>query len=173
MALESLGQNFILVVGEGCVLHGFEEKVTDQGLIIKGWAPQKLILEHRAIGGFVTHCGWNSILEGVIAGLPMLTWPLHAEQFYNEKLVTDVLKIGVQIGSTKWLNKVGNESFLTGKEEIMDGLRRLMTGEEAQGMRCRVRELKELARKAISEGGSSYSDLNALIGELKRLRCKN
>jgi len=52
-----------------------------KGLIIRGWAPQVLILDHEAVGGFVTHCGWNSALEGISAGLPMVTWPVFAEQF--------------------------------------------------------------------------------------------
>ena len=69
-----------------------------KGLIIRGWAPQVLILDHEAVGGFMTHCGWNSTIESIAAGVPMVTWPLYAEQFCNEKLVKDVLKIGVDVG---------------------------------------------------------------------------
>ena len=68
--------------------------IPDEGLIIRGWTPQLMILEHPAVGGQVIHCGWNSFLEGVTAGLPMITWPIFAEQFYHEKFVTEVLKIG-------------------------------------------------------------------------------
>ena len=78
------------------------------GLIIRGWAPQVLILDHEAIGAFVTHCGWNSTLEGITAGKPMVTWPIFAEQFYNEKLVTDVLKTGVGVGVKEWLRVHGD-----------------------------------------------------------------
>ncbi|PNY04438.1 abscisate beta-glucosyltransferase-like protein [Trifolium pratense] len=115
--LEASDQSFIWVVGkfinsskqeetcsENWVLDGFEQRMKemDKGLIFRGWVPQLLILEHDAVRGFLTHCGWNSTLEGVCAGVPMITWPLSAEQFTNEKLVTDVLRVGVQVGSREW-----------------------------------------------------------------------
>ncbi|GFS40044.1 UDP-glycosyltransferase 73B4 [Actinidia rufa] len=81
---------------------GLDPTERERGLIIQGWAPQVLILDHEAIGGFVTHCGWNSTLEGVSAGVPMVTWPVFAEQFYNEKLVTEVLRVGVSVGVLQW-----------------------------------------------------------------------
>ena len=100
--LEASGHRFIWVVwqkdkdqDEGC-LEEYEKRVkeSNKGLIIRGWTPQLMILEHPAVGGQVIHCGWNSFLEGVTAGLPMITWPIFAEQFYHEKFVTEVLKIG-------------------------------------------------------------------------------
>ncbi|KAK4392139.1 UDP-glycosyltransferase 73C4 [Sesamum angolense] len=75
----------------------FEERVEGRGLIIRGWAPQVLILSNRSVGGFLTNCGWNSTLEGVCAGVLMTTWPMFAEQFYVEKFIVYVLKIGVRI----------------------------------------------------------------------------
>ncbi|GJT91921.1 UDP-glycosyltransferase 73E1-like protein [Tanacetum coccineum] len=76
----------------------FEETVRDRGLIVHGWAPQVLILSHRAIGGFLTHCRWNSKLESICAGVPMVTWPFFADQFFNEIFIVEILKIGVRIG---------------------------------------------------------------------------
>ena len=171
-ALESLAQNFILVVRNkedthGWVLDGFEDRVKGRGLVIRGWAPQRLILEHQAVGGFVTHCGWNSILEGVVAGLPMVTWPRHAEQFYNEKLVTDVLRIGVPVGVEGWAGALGENGDVIGKGEIVKAISTIMVGKEAEDIRKRAQELKKMARGAIQEGGSSYSDLATLIEELK------
>jgi hypothetical protein len=99
MGLEASGQQFIWVVRKGKneekkdredwgVPKGFEKRMEGKGVIINGWAPQVLTLDHEAVGGFVTHCGWNSTLEGITAGVPMVTWPVFAELFYNEKLCT-------------------------------------------------------------------------------------
>lgn len=189
--LEASGHSFILVVGklfetgndgkvdeeeENWLPSGFEEKMKEQnrGLIIRGWAPQLLILEHVAVGGFMTHCGWNSTLEGVSAGVPMMTWPMSAEQFFNEKLVTDVLRIGVQVGSKEWTSWNEEKKTLVGRESVEMAVKRLMGGsEEAAEMRRRARELKEKAKRAVEEGGSSYSGVDALISELKSCRAEN
>ncbi|GMH02869.1 hypothetical protein Nepgr_004708 [Nepenthes gracilis] len=108
--LEASGQQFIWVV-RGCTDQesnyqewfpkDFETRIEGKGLIIRGWAPQVLILDHKSTGGFVTHCGWNSTMEGISAGLPMVTWPFFSEQFYNEVFVTQILKTGVAVGVFK------------------------------------------------------------------------
>ncbi|CAA6661203.1 unnamed protein product [Spirodela intermedia] len=162
--LESSGHPFIWVVrnaGQGnysgqWLPESFEERVVDSGtgMIIRGWAPQVLILNHVAIGGFLTHCGWNSSLESVAAGLPVVTWPIFADQFFNERLLVDLLKVGVDIGTVK-------------AEEIAAAVGRLMEDSpEAEERRSRARELKAAARWAMEEGGSSYNDLARLIQEL-------
>jgi soyasapogenol B glucuronide galactosyltransferase len=179
--LEASNHQFIWVVrlknkdeDEGW-LRDFEKRIkeSNRGLIIWDWAPQLLILEHPAIGGLVTHCGWNSILEGVTAGLPMITWPLYAEQFYNEKLVTDVIKIGVAVGVKEW-RKMDEEAKETVKrEEIEKAVTFLMgSGVEAAEMKNRARELGNAARSAVQSGGSSQSNLMGLIKELKSLKCE-
>ncbi|KAJ0009791.1 hypothetical protein Pint_33890 [Pistacia integerrima] len=180
MGLEASGQHFIWVVreeghksseekDEWC-LEEFEKKMEGKGLIIRGWAPQTVILDHEAVGGFMTHCGWNSTLESVAAGLPMVTWPLPAEQFYNEKLVTDVLKIGVAIGTQEWSRWFEAKKTIVKREDIKKAVNQLMVGEEAEEMRNRAKSFKEMAKRATEEGGSSNSDLNALLEELK-LNC--
>nr|AYR16625.1 UDP-glucosyltransferase UGT73BB1 [Polygala tenuifolia] len=173
--LEASGQHFIWVVkkekedkGNGKWLpEGLEKRVEEKGLIIRGWAPQLLILNHVAVGGFVTHCGWNSTLEGVAAGLPMVTWPVSAEQFYNEKLIIQVLKIGVSVGAQKWIRVFGD---YVKKEAIAKAVTRIVIGEEAEGMRKRARALADKSKAAVTEGGSSHNELNHLIQELKALR---
>ncbi|KAG6600314.1 UDP-glucose flavonoid 3-O-glucosyltransferase 7, partial [Cucurbita argyrosperma subsp. sororia] len=168
--LEATGQSFIWVVKKEIhdqaewLPEGFEKRIEGKGLIIRGWAPQVLILDHRSIGGFVTHCGWNSALEGVTAGLPMVTWPNSAEQFYNEKLITDVLKIGVGVGAMHW-GRAGKD--LITSEVIEKAVNRVMVGEEAEGMRSRAEALGIQAREAIEEGGSSFSDLKAFFDDIR------
>ncbi|KAL7246907.1 hypothetical protein ACSBR2_001921 [Camellia fascicularis] len=175
MGLDASGQQFIWVVRKGknedeendekWLPEGFEKRIKDKGLIIRGWAPQVLILDHESIGGFVTHCGWNSILEGVCAGVPMVTWPVFAEQFYNEKLVTEILRIGIGVGARQWQMRVGSDCIK--REAIAEAVKRVMeAGEEAEGIRSRARAFKDMAKKAVEEGGSSYADLKTLIQEL-------
>ncbi|KAK8564273.1 hypothetical protein V6N13_005495 [Hibiscus sabdariffa] len=167
--LEASGQSFVWVVRnekEKLLPEGFERKMEGKGLIIRGWAPQVLILENEAIGGFVTHCGWNSVLEAVSTGVPVITWPVAAEQFYNEKLLTEILKIGVEVGARKWKRFVGD---FVRSEAIEKAVREVIAGESAVEMRNRAKRLAEMAKKAVENGGSSDSHLNALIGELKSL----
>nr|BBQ05018.1 chalcononaringenin 2'-O-glucosyltransferase [Dianthus caryophyllus] len=176
-ALEASGHNFVWAVGnvdkgsdgEELLPQGFEQRTEGRGLIIRGWAPQVLILEHEAVGAFMTHCGWNSTLEGISAGVPMVTWPVFAEQFYNEKLVTQILKIGVEVGAKKWSRTAMIEHKISG-DAIEKALKEIMEGEKAEEMRNKARQLKEMAWKAVEEGGSSYNDLTALISELRNYK---
>ncbi|KAK2361236.1 soyasapogenol B glucuronide galactosyltransferase [Trifolium repens] len=190
--LENSGSNFILVVREKDkdedredFLHDFEKRVKEskKGYIIWNWAPQLLILDHPSTGGIVTHCGWNSILESLNAGLPMITWPMFAEQFYNEKLLVDVLKIGVSVGSKVnkfWLNigeekvprlNIVEEEVVVKREEIVKAVEILMgSGQEGKTMRTRAKKLSDAAKKTVEEGGHSYNNLIQLIDELKSLK---
>ncbi|KAA8545841.1 hypothetical protein F0562_020708 [Nyssa sinensis] len=171
MGLEASGQQFIWVVKKGeneeenenWLPEEYEERMKGKGLIIRGWAPQVLILDHEAVGGFVTHCGWNSTLEGVSAGVVMVTWPVLGEQFYNEKLVTEILRIGIGVGAQENTTRVASGIK---REAIEKAVKRIMVGVEAEEMRSRAMAFKDAAKKAVEEGGSSYSDLNALIEEL-------
>ncbi|XP_062023860.1 UDP-glucose flavonoid 3-O-glucosyltransferase 7-like [Rosa rugosa] len=178
VGLEASGQEFIWVVKkeekdkEEWLPEGFEQRMEGKGLIIRGWAPQVLILEHEAVGGFVTHCGWNSILEGVSVGVPMITWPVSAEQIFNEKLVTEILRTGVAVGAQQW-GTVADESVKmeasVKREAIEEAVSQMMVGDEALAMRSRAKELGKMARRAVEEGGSSFKDLSALISELRSL----
>ncbi|CAK7347508.1 unnamed protein product [Dovyalis caffra] len=148
----------------------YEDKLTKsgKGLIIKGWAPQVLILEHPAIGGFLTHCGWNSILEGICAGVPMVTWPIFAEQFYNEKLITQVLKFGMPVGNETWKVWATEESPLVSRIKIEKAVRIVMGDtDEAMDMRKQASRLAAFAKMAVEEGGSSYNDMKVLIEDIR------
>jgi len=185
-ALEAAGHPFIWVVPEKkgkedeseeekekWLPKGFEERnIGKKGLIIRGWAPQVKILSHPSVGGFMTHCGGNSTVEAVSVGVPMITWPVHGDQFFNEILITQVRGIGVDVGATEWcMNGVEERKKLVSRDSIEKAVRRLMDdGDEAKNIRLRAREFGEKATQAIQEGGSSYNDLLALIDELKRSR---
>ncbi|KAI3921634.1 hypothetical protein MKW92_018833 [Papaver armeniacum] len=176
MGLENSGYSFIWVVRqiktddeESFLPKGFEERIEGRGLIIRDWAPQVLILDHPAVGGFMTHCGWNSILEGICAGAPMITWPMFAEQFYNEKFVTQVIKTGVRLGAKEYSMWIDAKNVsLVKKETIAMVVSQLMgDGEEAKEMQQRAKEIGEMAKMSVEEGGSSYADLTTLIEEMK------
>ncbi|KAJ6838632.1 scopoletin glucosyltransferase-like [Iris pallida] len=177
LGLEACGHPFVWVVrSDGWVPEGgFEERVEGRGLVIRGWAPQILILNHVSVGGFVTHCGWNSCLEAVSAGLPLVTWPLFADQVYNEKLIVDVLEIGVPVGVAKKKKKEATATTREGEyDQVVDAamikkaVDQVMGGaEDAQERRRRARELGEMARSAVMEkGGSSYKAMSNLLLEL-------
>lgn len=147
---------------------GFEERMQGKGLIVTKWAPQKLILDHPSVGGFMTHCGWNSLIEGVTAGLPLITWPLFADQFYNEKLVTQVMKTGITAGNGTWGSGIEQVSVTVTKEMVEKAVTKLMKN-DTDDMRNRARELGEKGKMAVKEGGSSFTELISLIEELKGL----
>ncbi|KAG9440409.1 hypothetical protein H6P81_020574 [Aristolochia fimbriata] len=173
-ALESGDCSFIWVLKNGTTLpDDFVDRTEGiKGLIIRGWAPQMMILNHPAVGGFVTHCGWNSILEGISAGVPMITWPVFAEQFYNEKLVTEVLGVGVGVGNRSWVSWESENSDVIGREKIENVMRSVMgDGETAERVKGKVQELREQGKKATDVGGSSYDDLSCLLKELESLCC--
>nr|KYP45093.1 Anthocyanin 3'-O-beta-glucosyltransferase [Cajanus cajan] len=147
---------------------GFERRTEGRGVIIWGWAPQVLILEHPGVGAFVTHCGWNSTLEAVSAGVPMVTWPVAAEQFYNHKFVTQILQIGIPVGVQKMVRVVGDS---ISSEALHKALNRIMVGEEAEAIRNRASKLAELARAAVQPNGSSYAHFTHFIQHIASIPC--
>eukprot|EP01018_Ginkgo_biloba_P020194 Gb_07986 [translate_table: standard] len=123
------------------------------------WAPQLHILSHKSTGGFLSHCGWNSTLEGISLGVPMIAWPQHSDQFNNAILVERELKVGVEV--KKWTNE--EEDELVKAEEVKREVRRVMVDSEGYDMRKRASELKAEAWKAIAEGGSSWKEMDSFI----------
>ncbi|TYI32979.1 hypothetical protein ES332_A04G100100v1 [Gossypium tomentosum] len=146
----------------------FEERTKGRGLVVVGWAPQVLILSHPAIGGFLTHCGWNSIIEGISAGVPLITFPFMGDQFCNEKLAVQILKIGVNLGANK-PTMLGDEKsgFILNTEHVKNAIDKLMEqGNEGKEMRKRAKELGDEANKAVEVGGSSYMNITLLIQDI-------
>ncbi|MQM15439.1 hypothetical protein Taro_048387 [Colocasia esculenta] len=182
MGLEASGNPFILVIKandqsqelEDWLLQGgFEERTKERSLVIRGWAPQLAILSHPAVGGFVSHCGWNSVLEAISVGVPMITWPLFADHFLIERLVVEVLRVGISIEvkrQVKWMVS-GQFRKLVKREEVEAAVRALMDGGvEGQERRERARLLAETARRAAEVGGSSHENLTSLIRDVSLLR---
>ncbi|KAJ3695275.1 hypothetical protein LUZ60_000652 [Juncus effusus] len=168
LGIEASDKSFIMVAKDDFLPKELEEmtKGGKIGMVIRGWAPQTLILNHEAVGGFVTHCGWNSTIEAVAAGVPMITWPLFSDQFYNEKLIVEVLRVGVAVGVKDYGPNLGLKQLVQA-ETISSVVKRAMgDDEEGEGIRQRMKGLKEKAKKAVQEGGSSYIDLEKLIEEL-------
>ncbi|KAF8044096.1 hypothetical protein BT93_A2161 [Corymbia citriodora subsp. variegata] len=132
----------------------------ERGLVVKTWAPQVEVLNHSSVGGFVTHCGWNSVLEAVCAGVPMVAWPLYAEQRQNKGLMVEEIKIALPVDES--------ESGLVCSEEVEKRVRELMESEKGEIMRERVKSLKEEAKAALSPGWSSSVELRNLVESWKR-----
>ncbi|XP_020153068.1 anthocyanidin 5,3-O-glucosyltransferase-like [Aegilops tauschii subsp. strangulata] len=126
---------------------GFMERTNGRGLVVKLWAPQADVLRHKATGAFVTHCGWNSVLEGVTAGVPMLCWPLYAEQKMNKLFMVGDMGIAVEM--------VGWQHGLVKAGEVEAKVRLVMDSEEGRELRARVAANKEDAMAAWNDGGSS------------------
>ncbi|TKY68856.1 Hydroquinone glucosyltransferase [Spatholobus suberectus] len=99
---------------------GFLEGTKEQGIVIPSWAPQVQVLDHNAVSGFLTHCGWNSTLESVLKGVPLITWPLFADRIMNAVVLSEGLKVGVK-------PKV-NENGLVERVEIVEVIKCLMEG---------------------------------------------
>ena len=169
LGLEESGSPFIWIirkqekssgkVEEWLAAEGFEERVRGRGVVVRGWAPQVMILSHPSVGGFLTHCGWNSTLEGVAAGVPMIAWPMFAEQFYNEKMVVDVLGIGVRIGVESFADKQG----LVRRERVRSAVVELMGD---RGMRERAEALARAATDAYEDEGSSFLYVTLFIEDV-------
>ncbi|KAK3125083.1 hypothetical protein QOZ80_7BG0599770 [Eleusine coracana subsp. coracana] len=142
---------------------GFLERTKDRGLVWPTRAPQKEILAHAAVGGFVTHCGWNSTLEALWHGVPMAPWPLYAEQHLNAFLL--VAYLGVAVAMTFDRKR---KNFVEAAE-LERAVKAMMGGESEEGRKARDKaaEMKAACRNAV-EGGSSRAALQRLSEELQR-----
>ncbi|KAG5032722.1 hypothetical protein AAZX31_06G223400 [Glycine max] len=135
---------------------GFISRTRKVGLLVPEWAQQVTILKHRSIGGFLSHCGWGSTLESVTNGVPLIAWPLYAEQRMNATLLAEELGLALRTA-------VLPTKKVVRREEIEHMVREIIQGDEngkSNGIRERVKETQRSAVKALSEGGSSYVALS-------------
>jgi hypothetical protein len=139
---------------------GFLGRTKDRGLVVKSWAPQVAVLNHDSVGGFVSHSGWNSVLEAVCAGVPMVSWPLYAEQRFNRVVLVEEIKIALPMEESK-------DGFVNATE-VEKRVRELMESEEGESIRKRTLALKSEANAALSEGGTSRVALTKLVESWNR-----
>ncbi|SPT20381.1 unnamed protein product [Triticum aestivum] len=128
--------------------------------VLVPWCDQLKVLCHPSVGGFLTHCGMNSALEAVFAGVPMLTLPIATDQPTNSRLIVDVWKIGYSLKE-----KMQPDGLVT-REAIARAVETLMSSPdlpESNGVRRRALLRKDASRRAIQEGGSSSTDLNSFL----------
>jgi hypothetical protein len=159
--LRDSGVRFLWVARGESSSQLMRERCGGMGLVLP-WCDQLKVLCHSSIGGFWTHCGWNSTLEAVFAGVPMLAFPLFLDQVANSRLIVEDWRIGWRIKRSE----VGSDDqILVTKEEISELVGRFMDLEsgEVKELRERARGLKYSCHQAIAEGGSSHSNLDAFI----------
>jgi hypothetical protein len=118
---------------------------------------QPEILQHQSVRGFLSHCGWNSVLESVAAGVPLAVWPMQADQPFKARFVVEELKIAVRVQTSD-----GTMRGLVTSEEVSRVVRELMLGE----LGAEAVKLSVLAKEAVSKGGSSWKAVEDMIREL-------
>lgn len=144
---------------------GFLERTTNWGMVVKNWVPQAEVVQHEAVGAFVTHCGWNSALEAIMSALPMICWPLYAEQGLNKVFMVEEMKIAVAME--------GYEEGLVKAEEVEAKVRLMMETEEGKKLRERLVVAREMALEATKEGGSSEVAFADFLRDLETKSLEN
>ncbi|EOY17945.1 UDP-glucosyltransferase family 1 protein, putative [Theobroma cacao] len=131
------------------------EGTKERGYMV-GWAPQEEVLAHCAIGGFLTHSGWNSTLESLVAGVPMICWPYFADQQLNSRFVSEVWKLGLDMKDVcdrRVVEKMVNDLIVDKREEFVKS----------------SAEIAKLAKACVNVGGSSYCNLDRLIEDIRSM----
>lgn len=137
--------------------NNFVEDVKEKGLIVS-WCTQIQVLSHAAVGCFVTHCGWNSTIEALSLGVPMVVMPQWTDQSPNAKFVQDIWKVGL------WCRPNGEEGVVS-RELIEHCIREVMEGERGIEMKRNFTKWKNLANVAVNEGGSSDKSIDEFIAK--------
>ncbi|KAH0649170.1 hypothetical protein KY285_034418 [Solanum tuberosum] len=159
--LKNSNNNFLWVVRsteEPKLPKDFLEELTSEKGLVVPWCPQLQVLEHESIGCFLTHCGWNSILEAISLGVPMVAIPQWTDQPTNAKFVKDVWEIGVRAKQ--------DEKGIVRREVIEECIKLVMEEEKGKLIRENAKKWKELARNVVDEGGSSDKNIEEFVSKL-------
>ncbi|KAL9240715.1 hypothetical protein vseg_014901 [Gypsophila vaccaria] len=155
--LKDSGYDFLWVVrgsDEAKLPVNFRDETVGKGLIVE-WCPQLEVLASEAIGGFLTHSGWNSALEELVLGVPMIAMPQWTDQPMNAKLIEDIWKVGVRA-------KRGDNGLVR-RDEIANCIVKVMIGKKNDELKTNGNRWKKLATTAVSQGGSSDKNINSFI----------
>ncbi|XP_051118374.1 UDP-glycosyltransferase 90A1-like [Andrographis paniculata] len=156
--LEESGENFLWVVRKnGSDLElGFEERVRGRGIVVKEWVDQREVLDHGTVQGFLSHCGWSSLMESVCAKVPVAAWPMMWEQPLNAA-AAEMAGVAVRIEE--------RDGFVT-REALARAVKDLMEGDAGEKVRKKVEEVGGAAVRAVEEGGSSWNAVGRLLSQL-------
>lgn len=149
----------LVVGGSGVFPPEFLEETRDRGRLV-GWCPQERVLKHASIRGFLTHCGWNSTIESICGGVPILSWPFFSEQPLNCYFSRTAWGIGAEIPRD------------VKRDEVESLVRELMDGKKGEVMRRKAEEWKTAAEEAVGQGGSSYKNLEELVSLVSSVKKK-
>ncbi|XP_062106825.1 UDP-glycosyltransferase 90A1-like [Humulus lupulus] len=139
---------------------GFENRVKNRGMVVRDWVDQREILSHDSVQGFLSHCGWNAVIESICAGVPILVLPMTADQPLNAKMVVEEMKVGLRIETCD-----GYAKGFVKSQGLKNKVKELMEGETGKEVGKNVKEVAVIARKAMEEGGSSWQAFDSLIDE--------
>jgi UDP:flavonoid glycosyltransferase YjiC (YdhE family) len=158
--LAQSGRQFVWVVrrdlvkGDAAVLpEEFLAETAGRGLM-PSWCPQQEVLDHPAVGAFLTHSGWNSTMESLCGGVPVISWPFFADQQTNCRYQCQQWGVGMEIDSN------------VRRDAVAGLITEIMEGEKGKGMRKRAVDWKECARKAAMPGGSSHGNFDELVRDV-------
>ncbi|OEL22205.1 UDP-glycosyltransferase 72B1 [Dichanthelium oligosanthes] len=143
---------------------GFVERTKELGRVVPSWAPQTRVLAHRATKAMLTHCGWNSALESMAAGVPMIAWPLYAEQRENAVMLCEETKVALR-------PKVRDANDMILADDIAEVVKEMMGGEKGEAACVKVMELQEAARSGLEPGGMSGDTLAQVVSKWTAVTC--
>ncbi|KAG6545543.1 hypothetical protein Mapa_013145 [Marchantia paleacea] len=140
---------------------GFLERTKRRGFIHTGWAPQTRILSHCAVGGFISHCGWNSTMESMSTGVPIISWPVFVDQPMNARFISDVAKVGIPV-----MEAFIPKETIVSRTYVEKAIRTLMFEKTGSELRDNALKLMKVVTASVAEGGSSHANLQKFLQEI-------